>query len=334
MKVYYDNDANIDVLQNQNIGIIGYGIQGKAQALNLRDSGLNVCIGNRSDEYHSRAEKDKFEILSIDKLVERSDIVFILIPDEAQAEVFDKYIKPHIKSGQTFVFAHGYSLRYNLINFPEYVDIILIAPRFPGKPIREYYLNGGGVPVFFDVYQDYSKQAKETGLALCKAIGATKAGVFEVSTNEETEIDLFIEQFLIPTFIKSIEIGFETLVKRGFDPHAVLSELFASGELGEVIKQASVDGLYQVFQNHASPTCQFGISRNVKNALSDYSYEFAEKVLDNIQCGEFSKALSKEGTSEYANLKSYYKDKLNDNLNLKFIEFNSLIKYREDQNDE
>lgn len=330
MKVYYDNDANIDILENQNIGIIGYGIQGRAQALNMRDSGLNVIIGNRNDDYIHRAEQDGFQIVPINELVAVSDVVFVLIPDEAQAGIFETYIAPNIKHGQTYVFAHGYALRYQLIVFPEDVDIVLIAPRFPGKPIREYYLDNGGVPVFFDVYQDASKKAQEKGLALCKAIGATKAGVFEVSTKEETEIDLFIEQFLIPTFIKSVEIGFETLVNKGFDPHAVLSELFASGELGAVIKQASVEGLYRTFQNHASPTCQFGISKNVEESLTDHSYKFAEKVLNEIQNGEFSKALSEEGKSDYETLNNYYDKKLNGELNKKYNELNSLIKFRKD----
>jgi ketol-acid reductoisomerase len=329
MKVNYEKDASLEILKGKSVGIIGYGIQGKAQALNLRDSGINVSIANRSDNYRSKAEADGFEIIPMDIIVEKSDIVFVLIPDEAQAEVYNKYISPNLKQNQTFVFAHGYSLRYDLINFPETVDILLIAPRFPGKPIRQYYLNGGGVPVFFDVYQDHTKNARAKGLALCKAIGATKAGVFEVKTYEETEIDLFVEQFLIPTFIRSIEISYESLIKRGFDSHAVLSELFASGELGGVIKQASIDGLYRVFQKNASPTAQFGISRNVNKALSEHSYDFAEKVLDEIQSGEFSKALSDEGVAEYANLDSYYKEKISSDLNFNFNELNNLIKYRE-----
>ena len=330
MKVYYDHDVNIEVLKNQTIGIIGYGIQGRAQALNIRDSGLNVIIGNIKDDYIHRAEKDGFQILPINELVAISDVIFVLIPDEAQASIYESYIAPQIKSGQTYVFAHGYALRYQLIVFPENVDILLIAPRFPGKPIREYYLENGGIPVFFDVYQDATKKAKEKGFALCKAIGATKAGVFEVSTKEETEIDLFIEQFLIPTFIKSVEIGFETLVNKGFDPLAVISELFASGELGAVIKQASVEGLYRTFQNHASPTCQFGISRNVEKSLTDHSYKFAEKILEEIQNGEFSKALSAEGKSDYKTLNNYYDEKLNSKLNIQYNEFNSLIKFRKD----
>ncbi len=333
MKVYYDKDASLNILRNKKVGIIGYGIQGRAQALNMRDSGLDVVIGNRQDAYMHRATKDRFKIMPIDELVQNSDIVFVLIPDEAQGRIYETYIKQNLKPNQSFVFAHGYALRYDLIRFPENVDILLIAPRFPGKPIREYYLDKGGIPVFFDVYQDASEKAQATGLALCKAIGATKAGVFEVSTKEETEIDLFIEQFLIPTFIRSVEIGYQTLVDNGFDPHAVLSELFASGELGEVIKQAAVEGLYGTFQNHASPTCQYGISKNVDKALNDHSVVFASDVLKEIQSGEFTNSLSTEGQSDYLHLKKYYKERLSGDLNTKFLELNDMIKYRDTESE-
>jgi len=328
MEVFYEKDADLKHLKNKKVGIIGYGIQGRAQALNMRDSGIEVLIGNRNDDYIHRAAKENFQVYPIEKLVSICDIIFFLIPDDAQKNIFDEFILPNLKTFQTYVFAHGYSLRFGLIEFPKNINVLLIAPRFPGKPIREYFLNGGGVPVFYDVIQYSSKNANDLGLALCKAIGATKAGVFKVSYKEETDIDLFIEQYLIPTIIKSIEIGYKTLIDAGYNHYAVVSELFASGELGEVIKQTSIEGLYNTFKNHASPTCQFGISCSVDNSLNEASLNYAKFILDEIRNGNFSESLKKEGRNDYPILNKFFNDRINNELNEKYCELNSMIKFR------
>lgn len=305
IKVYYDEDGNIDDVLKETIGIIGYGIQGRAQALNLRDSGLNVLIGNKKDVYFEQAKKDKFLPFEIEEIAKKTSIIMLLIPDQAQKEVYETYIKNHLKPNDLLVFAHGYSLRFKEIILPKTIDAVLLAPRMPGKLIRKYYLDGGGVPAFFDIFQNFSGKAKKRGLALAKAAGFTRAGVMCVSVAEETEIDLFMEQFLIPSIIKTMKISFEVLTEKGFSPEVVLMELYASGELGEVLLEASKVGLFEVFKRNASPTCQFGIQQNIDKVLSTNAKETAAKILEKIKNGSFNKLLNQEAQAGHPSLRAY-----------------------------
>ena len=305
VKVYYDHDADLDIIKNNKIGIIGYGIQGRAQSLNLRDSNLNVKVGNRIDEYYELAINDGFEVLDPPDLSKWADIIFYLIPDDAQVENYEKWIKPYLNEGDTVVFAHGYAIYHNRIILPENIDILLLAPRMPGRYIRNRYLNGWGAPVFIDVHHDYSGIGQEKVLALAKGIGATRIGAMQLKLNEETEIDLFIELYLLPRITHAIQSAFDFLIDKGFTPEAVISELYASKEIGELIKDAGDSNLYQIFMDHASPTCQFGKMENLKIIDNTKPRIHMEKVLNQIRNGEFDKNLKKEGISEYANLNEY-----------------------------
>lgn len=304
-KIYYDQDADISVLKNKKIGIIGYGIQGRAQALNLRDSGLQVRIGNRDDEYCQTALQDGFEVDKPQDLANWADVVLFLIPDDAQTEVFDSWLAPYLTTGKSLVFAHGFAIYYDRLNIPEDIDVLLMAPRMPGKYIRERYLRGWGVPVFIDVHQDYSEHGLSTVLALSKGIGATRSGAMQISTSEETEIDLFIEQFLLPTITAAIHKAFDYLVAKGFTPEAVISELYASKEIGELITHAGDTNLYQVFRDHASPTCQFGKMRNIGKAENMISEPFMEQALADIRNRDFERELKAAAENDYQVLKDY-----------------------------
>jgi len=193
-KIYYEDDADLSVLNDKTIAIIGYGNQGSAQAQNMRDSGLDVIIGNVRDKSWEDAKNAGFDVYPISEAAERADIVHILIPDEVQASVYESEIKDNLNEGNALMFSHGFNIRFKCIKPPEFVDVIMVAPKGPGILVRQTYLDGFGTPALIAVEQDYTGKAKETVLALAKAIGATRAGVLETTFTEETETDLFGEQ--------------------------------------------------------------------------------------------------------------------------------------------
>tara|TARA_B100000575_G_scaffold27000_1_gene18218 strand:- start:24993 stop:25994 length:1002 start_codon:yes stop_codon:yes gene_type:complete len=309
MKVFYETDASLKFLKNKKIGIIGYGIQGRAQALNLRDSGIDVLIGNRKDNYNKTAIKDGFKVMSIDQVVKNSSVIMFLIPDQAQEKIFKENFLENLNENDMLIFAHGYSINFKKIVPPKYVDVCLLAPRMPGDPIRDYYLNGSGVPAFVDVHNNFSGSAWEILLGVAKGIGATRAGVMHITFKEETETDLFIEQFLLPLIIKSIRLSFDELSSKGFTPEALLMELYASGEIGELILKAAKIGIYEVWEKNASPTCQYGIYNNLDRVLdSDSTRLIIHDTLKNIRNGRFSKELDDEANLDYKNLNKYNLD--------------------------
>lgn len=306
MNTYYDKDANLKHIEELKIAVIGYGIQGRAQALNLRDNKCNVIIGNIEDQYSKNAREDNFEVTSIADATKKSSIIMILIPDQAQKEIYTESIEKNLETGNIIIFAHGFSIHFKEIIAPQFIDVCLLAPRMPGKQIREYYLAGGGVPAFIDVYQDSSGNAWNIIKALAKGIGATRAGAMHITFKEETELDLFIEQFLLPTIIRSIRLSFDVLTKYGFTPEATLMELFGSGEIGELLLMAAETGIYRVWRNNASPTCQFGIYRNSEKILeTESTKKMITNVLEEIRNGSFLKDLANEAQVCYKNLKEY-----------------------------
>lgn len=335
VKVYYDKDTDIGEIKGRKIGIIGYGVQGRAQALNLRDSGCDVIVGNIRDDYYKRAESDDFSVYSIEDVVKAASICFVLIPDQAHKTVYEVLISPNLKKGDTLVFAHGYSINYKEIVPSNDVDVCLLAPRMPGKPIREYYLNGGGVPAYIDVYNNASGRAKEVVLALAKALGFTKAGVMQISFKEETELDLFVEQFFLPLMIRTIRLSFDVLVEEGYTPEALLMELYASGEIGELLLMASDIGIYEVWKNHASPTCQYGIFRNSKRVLPEKKAKgLIKEVLKEIKDGTFMNDLCKEAEGGYRSLHAYNEANQGSNLMRTEQRISKIIKCRQHRRDD
>lgn len=300
-KIYYDKDADLKYLKDSVVGIIGYGIQGRAQALNIRDSGLKVMIANRGDEYAKQALGDGFRVYDIDKLARIADVILFLIPDQAQSEVYRKSLKGRLRPGSMLVFAHGFALRYKTIDVPSDIDVAMLAPRMPGHQIRNYFLNGSGVPAFADVIQDKTRLAWKRLLSLSRAAGFTRAGVLRVDYKVETELDLFIEQFLVSALVKAIHTSFKVLVEEGHYPAVpVLMELCASGELAEVLKLASKVGIGKVFQKNASPTCQYGIAANFDFAMGPGAAQRAKQIIRDIQDGRFARKLDKAGKAGYS----------------------------------
>ena len=305
-EIFYDEDADIDKIKSETVAIIGYGIQGRSQALNLRDSGINVVIGNIQDQYSNKATEDGFQLLSIEEASKKSTTIFLLIPDQAHSQIFHKSIISGLQKGDLLVVAHGYSLRFRKIVPPSDIDVCMLAPRMPGYPIRQKYQDGGGVPAFVDIIQDYTGFAQERILGFAKALGFTKSAVIHVPYDQETELDLFIEQFLLPTIIHSMRLSFDFLSKEGYSEIASLMELYASGEIGELLLKSSEEGLYQVWKDNASPTCQFGIFDNINFvAPRDEINGRIKKILRQIKEGTFDKSLEIEAKKGYANLKNY-----------------------------
>lgn len=330
MKTFYDKDANLKHIKDQKIAIIGYGIQGRAQALNLRDNGCKIVVGNVNDKYLEQANEDGFEAGTIEDAVKQASIIMVLIPDQAQKQIYTDFIEPNLNTGDTLIFAHGFSIHYKEIVPPANVNVCLLAPRMPGKPIRDYYLNGGGVPAFVDVYQDAEGKAWDIIKALALGIGATKAGAMYVTFKEETEIDLFIEQFLLPIIIRSIRLSFDTLTEHGFTPESTLMELYGSGEIGELLLMSANMGIYNVWRNNASPTCQYGIFRNSEKVLeTESTKKLIGEVLSDIRDGSFLKDLSTEANTNYANLKAYDKDNEEALISQTQEKLKKIIKYRQ-----
>ena len=282
------------------ITIVGYGIQGRAQALNLRDSGNEVVIVNREDSYANTAIQDGFQVLPMVEALQRAEVVFLLIPDAVQDKILETQILPNLLAGTTLVFAHGYWLTYEAKSLPTKINILMMAPRFPGEQIRQTFVAGGGVPVYVDVVQDVTETAVQVLESLCRDLGYSKGGVIPLTYKQETEIDLFIEQFMAPTFFASAETAFQLLVEKGYPQEAVCLELYYSGELGAVRSMMGRNGLYKGFQQNASPTCQFGVASSRKQLWGSEMREKALMALERITSGKFSQELSNHNRSAEA----------------------------------
>ncbi|UCG00276.1 MAG: NAD(P)-binding domain-containing protein [Candidatus Heimdallarchaeota archaeon] len=229
--LYNEDDGDLTVLKGITVAICGYGNQGRSQALNIRDAGVNVIIGNRDDEYRVRAQKDGFPTFDISEAVKQADALFLLVPDEVQKDVFTKQVKPFLREHSVIIFAHGYNIAFGLIIPPSNIDVLLIAPRMIGIGVRECILNGEGYFSFIGVHQDASGKAKDKLLALSKAVGGlSKAGI-EISFEQETILDLFTEQGFGPASSQIMMKPIELLVEAGYPEEAVLVELILSGNM-------------------------------------------------------------------------------------------------------
>ncbi|MEN8446271.1 MAG: ketol-acid reductoisomerase, partial [Cyanobacteria bacterium J06555_13] len=225
-KMYYDSDANLDLLNGKTVAIIGYGSQGHAHALNLKDSGVNVVVGlHEGSRSTAKAEAEGLKVLSVADAAKAADFIMILLPDEIQRSVYKESIEPGLEAGNVLAFAHGFNINFAQIVPPADVDVVMAAPKGPGHLVRRTYEQGQGVPALFAVYQDASGQARDIAMAYTKGIGGTRAGVLETTFREETETDLFGEQAVLCGGLSElIKAGFETLVEAGYQPELAYFE--------------------------------------------------------------------------------------------------------------
>lgn len=287
--IYYDDDADPAAIAGQTIAILGYGNQGSAQARNLRDSGLDVIVGNVEDAYRDAALADGFTVLPIPEATARADALFLLTPDEVMPEVWARDVAPQLRSGQLVDFAHGYNVGFGLIVPPPFLDVVMIAPRMIGAGVRDSYVSGEGFPSFVGVHQDASGRARDRMLALARAVGSTRAGCLEMSFVDEATLDLFTEQAFGPAFGRVMMAAIDTLTDAGYPPEAVLMELYLSGELAYSFQKMREMGALRQHQLH-SHTSQYGtISRSMRYLdLDPLLKEKMRAALEEIRSGAFA----------------------------------------------
>lgn len=292
-KMYYDNDADLGLIQDSTIAIIGYGIQGRGQALCLRDSGLKVVVSElEGTSNHDNAVADGFEVLSAAEAAKQAEIIQILTQDHVQAAVYNNAIQANLSEGKSLVFSHGFNIHFKQIVPPENVDVFMVAPKGPGALVRRMYKEGKGVPSLIAVFNDASGKAKDKALAYAKGIGGTRAGVIETTFKEETETDLFGEQaVLCGGASELVKAGFDTLVEAGYQPEIAYFECLHELKLiTDLIYQHGITGM----RSRVSDTAEYGDISRGKRVINSGTREEMKKILGEIQSGEFAKEWIKE----------------------------------------
>jgi ketol-acid reductoisomerase len=297
-KVYSDNDADLKYLQGKTLAVLGFGSQGHAHALNLKDSGCNVIIGlYEGSKSKPIAESHGFKVVNTGDAVREADVIFVALPDTKQAKAYEKDIAPNLTAGKTLLFSHGFSIHFKTVVPPKDVNVILVAPKGPGHIVRRQYVEGKGVPALIGVYQDPSKQSKQVALAWAKGIGATRAGVIQTSFKEETETDLFGEQTVLCGGASALVMaGYETLVEAGYQPEMAYFECLHELKLiADLMNEAGISGM----RFSISETAKWG-DVSVGPKIIDASVKKRMKAaLKDIQSGKFAKGWVAEYNGGY-----------------------------------
>lgn len=309
-KMYYDKDVNLNVLENKKVAVLGYGSQGHAHAQNLRDSGVNVVVGlYEGSKSAQRALQDGFEVKSVEDAVKESDVVMLLMPDTTQKKVYEESIRENLRDGQTLAFAHGFNIHFNQINPPEYVDVVMVAPKGPGHLLRSVFTQGSGVPALYAVYQDYTTNAYDTVLAYAKGIGATRAGVLETTFKEETETDLFGEQAVLCGGVNElIKAGYDTLVEAGYQEEVAYFECLHEMKL---VVDLLYEGGFERMRYSISDTAEYGDYVSGKRIITDDTRNAMKAVLGDIQSGKFAKEWIEENENGKPNFLQYRENDFN-----------------------
>ncbi|HEY9809196.1 ketol-acid reductoisomerase [Ancylothrix sp. C2] len=287
-RMYYDADANLDLLANKTVAIIGYGSQGHAHALNLKDSGVNVVVGlYPGSKSAQKAEAAGLKVHTVAEAAAAADLIMILLPDEVQKTVYKNEIEPHLTEGKILAFAHGFNIHFGQVVPPANVDVIMVAPKGPGHLVRRTYEQGQGVPCLFAVYQDATGQARDRAMAYAKGVGGTRAGILETSFREETETDLFGEQVVLCGGLSAmIKAGFETLVAAGYQPELAYFECLHEVKL---IVDLIVEGGLAKMRDSISNTAEYGDLTRGPRIVTDETRAEMRKILQEIQSGQFAR---------------------------------------------
>jgi len=293
LKIYYDKDANLGLLKGKTIAIIGYGIQGRGQALCLRDSGCKVVVSElKGTPNYAQAVRDGFKPVSPDEAARAADIIQILTQDHVQAQVYQRSIRPYLKAGKALCFSHGFNIHFKQIKPPKSVDVFMVAPKGPGALVRRMYEEGKGVPSLVAVYQDATGNALKIALAYAKALRATRAGVIQTTFKEETETDLFGEQAVLCGGVSElIRAGFDTLVKAGYQPEIAYFEVLHELKLiTDLIQETGISGMRRRVSNTA---CYGDLSRG-RRIITERTRKEMSKMLKEVQSGRFAREWIKE----------------------------------------
>ena len=286
--LYYDENANLELLKGKKVTIVGYGSQGHAHALNLKESGVDVTVGlYKGSKSWKRAEAAGLRVEEVSDAVKESDFVMILIPDEKQAKLYKEHVEPYLTEGKSLIFAHGFNIHFGQIQPPAYVDVFMVAPKGPGHMVRRQYTEGAGVPCLIAVHQDNSGRAKDYALAYAKGIGGTRAGVLETTFKEETETDLFGEQAVLCGGVTELmKAGFETLVEAGYQPESAYFECLHEMKL--IVDLVNQGGL-SMMRYSISDTAEYGDYCIGKRIITAETRKEMKKVLTEIQDGTFAR---------------------------------------------
>ena len=288
IKKYYDQDCNLGMLDGKTVAIIGFGSQGHAHAMNLKESGVDVVVGLRPGSAHiAKAEAAGLKVMDIEEAAEAGNVVMMLVPDELAPAIYKNQIAKHMKEGDTLMFAHGFNIHYSQIQPADYLDVSMVAPKGPGHIVRSLYTQGSGVPCLIAVEQDKSGKAKEFALAYAAAIGAGRAGILETTFKEETETDLFGEQAVLCGGVCALmQAGFETLVEAGYDPRNAYFECIHEMKLiVDLIYQSGFAGMRYSISN----TAEYGDYVTGPKIVTEDTKKAMKKILSDIQDGTFAK---------------------------------------------
>jgi ketol-acid reductoisomerase len=295
-RLYYDNDANLDLLNGKTVAIVGYGSQGHAHALNLKDSGVTVIVGlYEGSKSTAKAREAGLEVVSVAEAAQRADFIMILLPDEVQKTVYSNEILPNLSAGKVLAFAHGFNIHFGQVVPPADVDVVMVAPKGPGHLVRRTYEQGQGVPALFAVYQDATGKARDLAMAYAKGIGGTRGGILETTFREETETDLFGEQAVLCGGLSAlIKAGFETLVEAGYQPELAYFECLHEVKL---IVDLVVEGGLAKMRDSISNTAEYGDYVSGPRVITDETKLEMRRILRDIQDGTFARNFVLENQS-------------------------------------
>ena len=301
MQVYYDKDADLSIIQGKKVSIIGYGSQGHAHALNLKESGVDVTVGLRkSSPSWKKAENSGLQVAEVADAVKSADVVMILTPDEFQSQLYKNEIEPNIKQGATLAFAHGFAIHYNQVVPRSDLDVIMVAPKAPGHTVRSEYQRGSGVPDLIAIYQDASGNARNVALSYASGVGGGRTGIIETTFREETETDLFGEQaVLCGGAVELVKMGFETLVEAGYAPEMAYFECLHELKL---IVDLMFEGGIADMNYSISNNAEYGEYVTGPEVINEQSREAMRNALKRIQSGEYAKMFISEGSLNYPSM--------------------------------
>ena len=327
VEILHDNDASLDYLKGKTVAVIGYGAQGRAQALCMHDSGVNVVVGLRENgKSWQQAKADGMKVATIKEAALQADIIHLLVPDEYHKEVYDNYIKGELKPGKTLSFSHGFNICFKRIIPPENIDVVMIAPKAPGTEQRRIFLEGFGVPGLIAVKQDYSGNAKKIALSMAKAIGLTRAGVLECTFEDETHEDLFGEQAVLCGGVTELmKTGFEVLVEKGYPPEMAYFEWLHEMKL--IIDLVQKGGLVHMW-DVVSNTAEYGGLTRGKRIITPEVKESMRKMLREVEDGTFAREFVAEYEKGMTTLKKLREEEANHPIEIVGREIRALFKQK------
>lgn len=331
MKVYYDNDANFETLKQKKIAVLGFGSQGHAHSLNLKDSGMNVCVGLRKGSSSwEKAESTGLKVMEVEEACKWADTIMVLLPDQYQKDVYDKFIEPNLNSGDTLAFAHGFNIHYKSIVPSKDVNVMMIAPKSPGHLVRRTFLEGNGVPCLIAIHQDSTGDTKDLALAWAKGLGGTKAGVIETTFKDETETDLFGEQAVLCGGVAElIKCGFDTLTEAGYPPELAYFECMHEMKL---IVDLFYEGGLTKMNYSVSDTAEYGGYTRGPRVVTIDAKASMKAILKEVQSGKFAKEFIDEYNGDQAEMNKLREQNKNHNIEKVGSELREMMSWLLNQN--